>query len=93
VSGFNVFPSEVERALLENPSVIEAAVVGVPHAYTGESVKAYVVLDPDDRPSESELMADVQTRLARFKCPGSIEVVDELPHLLTGKVLRRALRT
>jgi len=93
VSGFNVFPSEVEKALLENPSVVEAAVVGVPHAYTGESVKAYVVLDAADRPTESELIADVQARLARFKCPGSIEIVDELPHLLTGKVLRRALRT
>ena len=93
VSGFNVFPSEVEKALLENPSVVEAAVVGVPHAYTGESVKAYVVLDAADRPTESELIADVQGRLARFKCPGSIEIVDELPHLLTGKVLRRALRT
>lgn len=93
VSGFNVFPSEVETALLANPSVLEAAVVGVPHPYTGEAVKAFVVVDPNDRPSESELIADVQTRLARFKCPGSIEIVDELPHLLTGKVLRRALRT
>lgn len=93
VSGFNVFPSEVERALLENGSVKDAAAVGVPHPYTGESVKAYVVLDSEDRPSESELMADVQSRLARFKCPASIEIVDELPHLLTGKVLRRALRT
>ena len=93
VSGFNVFPSEVERALLENPSVNDAAVVGVPHAYTGEAVKAYVVVAEDDRPTESELVADVQRRLARFKCPASIEIVDELPHLLTGKVLRRALRT
>lgn len=93
VSGFNVFPSEVESALLQNPSVKDAAVVGVPHAYTGEAVKAYVVLDDVDRPSESELMADVHSRLARFKCPSSIEVVEDLPHLLTGKVLRRALRT
>ena len=93
VSGFNVFPSEVERALLQNSSVKDAAVVGVPHAYTGEAVKAYVVLDDSDRATESELIADVQSRLARFKCPSSIEIVDELPHLLTGKVLRRALRT
>lgn len=93
VSGFNVFPSEVERALLQNPSVKDAAVVGVPHAYTGEAVKAYVVLDDTDRATESELIADVQSRLARFKCPSSIELVEELPHLLTGKVLRRALRT
>ena len=93
VSGFNVFPSEVERALLLNPKIAEAAVVGAPHAYTGESVKAHVVLEPGAEATEEELLADVQTRLARFKCPTSIAIVDELPHLLTGKVLRRALRT
>ena len=92
VSGFNVFPSEVERALLENPDVAEAAVVGIPHAYTGEAVKAHVVLNSGADTTEAELIADVRSRLARFKCPASIEIVDELPHLLTGKVLRRALR-
>jgi long-chain acyl-CoA synthetase len=93
VSGFNVFPSEVEDALLQNPKVKEAAVVGVPHPYTGEAVKAYVVLEDGVTASESELIAEVETRLARFKSPQSIEIVDSLPHLLTGKVLRRALRT
>ena len=93
VSGFNVFPSEVEKALLLNPKIAEAAVVGAPHAYTGESVKAHVVLEPGAEVTEDELIADVQTHLARFKCPTSIAIVDELPHLLTGKVLRRALRT
>jgi long-chain acyl-CoA synthetase len=93
VSGFNVFPSEVEAALVENPKVAEAAVVGVPHPYTGEAVKAYVVLDDGAKVNEAELIADVETRLARFKSPQSIEIVDSLPHLLTGKVLRRALRT
>lgn len=93
VSGFNVFPSEVENALLANPKIAEAAVVGVPHAYTGEAVKAHVVLEPGAEATEEELLSDVGSRLARFKCPTSIEIVDELPHLLTGKVLRRALRT
>jgi long-chain acyl-CoA synthetase len=93
VSGFNVFPSEVEHALAENPKVAEAAVVGVPHAYTGEAVKAFVVLEPGETATPEELVADVQRRLARFKCPREIEIVDTLPHLLTGKVLRRALRT
>ena len=93
VSGFNVFPSEVENALVENPLVAEAAVVGEPHPYTGEAIKAFVVLEEGAQATEAELMADVQTRLARFKCPNSIEVVATLPHLLTGKVLRRALRT
>ena len=93
VSGFNVFPSEVEKALLLNPKVAEAAVVGIPHAYTGEAVRAHVVIEPGEEATEAELIADVQSRLARFKCPTSIQIVEELPHLLTGKVLRRALRT
>ena len=93
VSGFNVFPAEVELALNHNAKVQESAVVGVPHPYTGEAIKAYVVLEPGVSATEVELIADAHTRLARFKCPETIEIVDELPHLLTGKVLRRALRT
>jgi long-chain acyl-CoA synthetase len=93
VSGFNVFPSEVEEALLQNPKVKEAAVVGVPHPYTGEAVKAYVVLADGATVSGPELIAEVESRLARFKSPQAVEIVDSLPHLLTGKVLRRALRT
>ncbi|HVL65270.1 MAG TPA: long-chain fatty acid--CoA ligase [Actinomycetota bacterium] len=92
VSGFNVYPSEVEDALVAHPAVAEAAVVGVPHPYTGEAVRAYVTLADGADASEEGLLADVRTRLARFKCPESIEIVDDLPHLLTGKVLRRALR-
>lgn len=93
VSGFNVFPSEVENALVANPKVMEAAVVGEPHPYTGEAVKAFVVLEDGSQASEQELIDDLQIRLARFKCPHAIEIVETLPHLLTGKVLRRALRT
>lgn len=92
VSGFNVFPSEVEGALMSLPEVAEAAVVGAPHPYTGETVKAFVVLEHGSEATVDELMAATQERLARFKCPTSIEIVEELPHLLTGKVLRRALR-
>ncbi|MFN2594616.1 MAG: long-chain fatty acid--CoA ligase [Actinomycetota bacterium] len=93
VSGFNVFPNEVENALLLNPEILEAAVVGEAHPYTGETVKAFVVLKPAADATERELVADAQSRLARFKAPTSIEIVDELPRLATGKVLRRALRT
>lgn len=92
VSGFNVFPSEVEAALLRNSLIAEAAVVGQPHPYTGETVKAFVVLEPGEETTEEAVIADVQRHLARFKCPTSVEIVDSLPHLLTGKVLRRALR-
>jgi long-chain acyl-CoA synthetase len=93
VSGFNVFPSEVENALIQNPKVEEAAVLGTPHPYTGEAVKAFVVLVDGQHATEKELIEDVETRLARFKCPSSIEIVEKLPHLATGKVLKRALRT
>ena len=93
VSGFNVFPSEVEAALMSLPEVAEAAAIGSPHPYTGETVKAFVVLEPGATADEERLIAGVQERLARFKCPTSVEIVDDLPHLLTGKILRRALRT
>ncbi len=92
VSGFNVFPSEVENALVANAKIAEAAVIGQPHPYTGETVKAFVVLEAGLTTTETEVIAEVEQLLARFKCPTSVEVVDELPHLLTGKVLRRALR-
>ncbi|MDQ3986569.1 MAG: long-chain fatty acid--CoA ligase [Actinomycetota bacterium] len=93
VSGFNVYPSEVEAALLQNPKIKDAVVVGVPHEYRGETLKAYVVLSPGEEIGEDEIIAGVRARLARFKCPESVEIVEELPYLLSGKVSRRALRT
>ena len=92
VSGFNVFPSEVEAALVASPKIAEAAVVGIAHPYTGESVKAYVVLEPGVDATEEELIDESRSRLARFKAPTSINIVEDLPHLPTGKVLKRALR-
>ena len=72
----------------------EACVVGVPHATTGEAVRAYVVPTPDgaDRVNEDAIVAWCRQHLARYKCPTSVLVVDELPKGLGGKVLRRALR-
>jgi long-chain acyl-CoA synthetase len=92
VSGFNVYPAEVEAALAENPAVKEAAVVGVPDTRKGESIRAYVVLENGAEAGETELLDDVKRRIARFKWPESIEVVSDLPHMLTGKVARYALR-
>lgn len=92
VSGFNVFPSEVEAALRTHAAVADAAVVGVPHPTTGEAVAAYVVAAPGATPSEDELLAHCRTRLARYKLPESVTVVDALPLLPTGKVKRRTLR-
>ena len=92
VSGFNVYPREVEEALYRHPKIAEAAVVGIPHPYTGEAVKAYVVLRPGERASEEDIIEFCKRHISRFKCPEVVRFVDELPHTQTGKVLRRALR-
>src|SRR5207248_902838 len=69
VSGFNVYPAEVEDVLLEHPAVAACAVVGVQHPYTGEAVKAYVVTEPGRAIEEDDLIAFCAERLARYKCP------------------------
>lgn len=93
VSGFNVYPREVERVLRTHPAVQDAAVVGVPHPQTGETVVAHVVrADGDQELSEAELDSWCAQRLARYKCPTSIRVADELPRTVTGKVRRTDLR-
>jgi long-chain acyl-CoA synthetase len=92
VSGFNVYPREVEDAIFRHPKVADVAVIGVPHPYTGEGVKAFVVLKPDTTATEEELLEHCKRSLARFKCPEVIEFVSELPTLPTGKVLKRVLR-
>jgi long-chain acyl-CoA synthetase len=86
VSGFNVYPREVEMALLQHPGVRDAAVVGVADDRTGEGVKAYVVADP--HVTRDELLQHSAERLARFKQPTVIELVDALPHSLSGEVAR-----
>ncbi|MCA1726639.1 MAG: long-chain fatty acid--CoA ligase [Actinobacteria bacterium] len=92
VSGFNVFPKEVEDALVTHPAVDEAAVVGIPDEQTGEAIKAMVVLEPGASLTQERLVDHLRDTLARFKLPKVIEFVEELPKLPTGKVLRRALR-
>jgi long-chain acyl-CoA synthetase len=92
VSGFNVYPREVERVLLEDPAVADAAVVGAPHPLTGETVVAYVVPRADETVEVAAIQARCRERLARYKCPSSVEVVDGLPHTATGKLQRRQLR-
>lgn len=92
VSGFNVYPREVEDVLYRHPKVAECAAIGIPHPYTGETVKALVVLKAGAAATEEELLEFCRRSLARFKCPSVIEFVDALPHLATGKVAKRALR-
>ena len=91
VSGFNVFPAEVERVLNAHPGVVESGVVGVAHPHTGESVKAFVVAEPGRVLEEDDLIEWCATELARYKCPTKIDVVDEIPRGLGGKIIRREL--
>jgi long-chain acyl-CoA synthetase len=92
VSGFNVYPREVEDVLDAHPQVLETAVLGIPHPYTGESVKALVVLAPGASVTPAELIAWAARSLARFKCPTAVQIVDALPHTSTGKVSKGRLR-
>jgi long-chain acyl-CoA synthetase len=91
-SGFSIFPSEIEDALLEHPSIAECAVVGVPDAYRGETVKAYVVSRPGTVLTLSEVEQYCAERLAAYKTPKLVEFREELPRNMLGKVLRRVLR-
>ncbi|MDT5036277.1 MAG: long-chain acyl-CoA synthetase [Micromonosporaceae bacterium] len=91
VSGFNVYPREIEMVLAGHPAVVEAAAVGVPHPYTQQTVKAYVVRQPGAVITAEELMAYCERNLARFKCPTAIEFVPELAKSATGKVRKGLL--
>ena len=92
-SGFKVWPREVEDALVSHPDVVEAAVVGVPDEYRGETVKAFVVLMPGSQVSPDDLIRYTRERLAAYKYPRLIDIVEELPRTASGKILRRALRS
>ena len=91
VSGFNVFPGEVEEAIADHPAVAEVAVIGEPHPRTGETVVAFVVPVAGAQPDPVELLRHAGRRLARYKLPTRVEVVSELPRSFTGKLLRREL--
>ncbi len=91
-SGYKVWPREVEDVLYGHPSVAEAAVLGVPDEYRGESVMAFVLLQPGKSATPEELVAYCKERMAAYKYPRTIEIVDALPKTTTGKILRRTLR-
>ena len=90
--GYNVYPREVEEALLAHPAVTGAAVVGAPDDTWVEAVTAFVTLRPGATTSEAELRQAVRTRLAGYKVPKTVRVIDAIPTSPVGKVLRRALR-
>jgi acyl-CoA synthetase (AMP-forming)/AMP-acid ligase II len=90
--GYNIYPSEVENVLYQHPAVYEAAVIGVPDDFWGESVKAVVVLKEGMTATEEELIQRCKNQLASFKKPKSVDFVSDLPKNPYGKVLRRKLR-
>ena len=91
VSGFKVYPREVDEVLFSHPAVLEAAAVGVPHPSKGEVVKAFVVLRPGMKVTAQELIDHCRANLAPYKVPVDITFRNELPKTLIGKVLRRQL--
>src|SRR2546423_3592768 len=92
VSGFNVYPSEVEGVLYSHPAVMEAGVIGIPDSYRGEAVKACVVLRSGATATAEELIEHCKVGLAEFKIPCEIEIRESLPKTAVGKILHRVLR-
>ena len=90
--GENIYSVEVERALTDHPAVLDAAVFGIPDEKWGESVKAVVELSEGRQTSPEELIAWCRERLAHYKCPRSVDIMDELPRNPTGKLLKKDLR-
>ncbi|MCP3136782.1 acyl-CoA synthetase [Pyxidicoccus xibeiensis] len=90
--GENVYPLELESALYEHPAVQQCAVVGVPDAKWGEVGRAFVVLKPGERASSEDLLEHLRGRVARFKVPKRVELVERLPLSAAGKILKRELR-
>jgi long-chain acyl-CoA synthetase len=90
--GENIYPAEVENALLGVPGIVDAAVIGVPDDTWGETVKAVVVRAPGSDVSSEEIIASCRTRLAHYKCPTSVDFAESLPRNPSGKILKRELR-
>lgn len=93
VSGFNVYPAEVEQVVRAVPGVADAVALGRPDPMAGEAVEVVIVVDGQGPPvTEEQVRAACAAALARYKCPATVRFVDDLPRGLTGKALRRALR-
>jgi len=90
-SGFKVWPREVEEVLYQHPAVREAAVVGVPDAYRGETIKAVISLKPGQNVTPDEIRAFARERMAAYKYPRVVEIIDDLPKTTSGKIMRRLL--
>ena len=90
--GENIYPAEVENALVLHPAVADGAVIGVPDDRWGEAVKACVVLKPGASATQGEIIEFMRSRIAHFKCPRSVDFMEAIPRNPTGKILKRVLR-
>ncbi|MCP4670253.1 MAG: long-chain fatty acid--CoA ligase, partial [Desulfobacula sp.] len=90
--GFNIYPQEIDEILMSHHQILEACSIGVSDKYRGETVKAYVVLKPDQTLSEKEIVDYCRENLAAYKTPRAIVFIDELPKTAVGKILRREIK-
>lgn len=91
VSGFNVYPNELEAVAVEHPDIQEAAAIGIPDEHSGEAVKLFVI-SRNPALTQEEVIAHCRNKLTRYKCPKIVEFRDDLPRSNVGKILRRELR-
>ena len=90
--GYNIYPVEIDGVLFDHPKILEACTIGVPDAYRGETVKAFVVVKEGETLTAEEVIAYAREKLAAYKVPRTVEFVDSLPKSAVGKILRRELR-
>ena len=90
--GENIYPAEVENALMSHDDIVDAAVVGIPDDKWGEAVKGFVVVKEGVDLKEEDIISYVRTQIAGYKCPKSVNYVEQLPRNPSGKILRRELR-
>ncbi len=91
-SGYNVYPRDIDEVLFENPKVMEACAIGVPHPTRGEAVKVFIVLQEGETAGEQEIIDYCAEKLAKFKLPTEVEFRNDLPKSNVGKVLRKDLK-
>jgi long-chain acyl-CoA synthetase len=90
--GYNIYPREIDEVLFEHPKIKEACAIGVPDAYRGETVKAFIVVKDGETLTEEEIIEYCRENLAAYKVPKIIEFMDDLPKSAIGKIMRKELR-
>jgi long-chain acyl-CoA synthetase len=91
--GFNIYPRDVDEVLFSHPKILEACAIGVPDEYSGERIKAYVVLKEGETATSEEIVDYCKQNLVKYKVPKYVEFVKDLPKSAVGKILRKELRT